>query len=114
MWHLLQPEGQDEEYFGGLREAVLERDAQVPGVRQVRPWQAHHGGASSCAGPILLQLMITLCPGCHAKVHRTRAVLAILPPLLVELWREQHPGGHEQVAFNFRSASATAIPMQLF
>jgi hypothetical protein len=46
-------------------------------------------------------LMISLCPGCHAKVHRTIAVLSAMPPLLLELWREQHPDGHEQVMLAF-------------
>jgi hypothetical protein len=51
--------------------------------------------------------MISLCPGCHAKVHRTKAVLSQMPPLLLELWREQHPNGHEQTALEFRSTGAT-------
>jgi hypothetical protein len=34
--------------------------------------------------------MISLCPGCHAKVGRTKAVLSQMPALLLELWREQH------------------------
>lgn len=57
--------------------------------------------------------MITLCPGCHAKVHRTKAVLALMPALLVELWREQHPKGHEQTALNFRGAGRRALPLPL-
>jgi hypothetical protein len=40
--------------------------------------------------------MLSLCPGCHAKIHRTKAVLSAMPPLLLKLWREQHPKGHEQ------------------
>ena len=72
---------QDEEHFGGLREAVLERD----GYR---------------------------CRVC-AKIHRTKAVLSKMPPLLLELWREQHPEGHEQTALNFdpRKPSATHVPL---
>jgi hypothetical protein len=45
--------------------------------------------------------MISLCPGCHAKVGRTKAVLSQMPALLLELWREQHPLGHEQTALDF-------------
>ena len=45
--------------------------------------------------------MISLCPGCHARIHRTRAVLVTMPPLLLELWREQHPSGHEQITLDF-------------
>jgi len=46
--------------------------------------------------------MISLCPGCHAKVGRTKVVLSDMPPLLLELWREQHPAGHEQTHLNFK------------
>jgi len=83
---------QDAEYFGGLREQVLERDGYAcrvcgdpdPGVHHREP------------GKSVLHLMIALCAGCHAKVHRTKVVLTEFPPLLLVLWREQHPEGHEQ------------------
>ena len=94
---------QDQEYFGGLREQVLERDeyrcrvCEVPG-RDKRSITVHH----RIPGKSVLNLMISLCPGCHAKVHRTKAVLSQMPPLLLELWREQHPEGHEQTALDFR------------
>ena len=76
---------QDAEYFGGLREQVLERDGYAcrvcgdpdPGVHHREP------------GKSILHLMIALCAGCHAKVHRTKVVLTEFPPLLLELWREQ-------------------------
>jgi 5-methylcytosine-specific restriction endonuclease McrA len=62
---------QDAEYFGGLREQVLERDGYAcrvcgdpdPGVHHREP------------GKSVLHLMIALCAGCHAKVHRTKVVL---------------------------------------
>jgi 5-methylcytosine-specific restriction endonuclease McrA len=94
---------QDQEYFGGLREQVLERDEyrcrvfEAPG-RDKRSITVHH----RVPGKSVLNLMISLCPGCHAKVHRTKAVLSQMPPLLLELWREQHPEGHEQTALDFR------------
>ena len=76
--------------------------------RQVLP---HH----RVPGVSKLELMITLCSGCHAKVHRTRAVLTVLPPLLLELWREQHPGGLEQTAIDFTPAQpAPAGSFDLF
>lgn len=97
---------QDEEYFGGLREAVLERDGYRCRVcdasgRDKRSIIVHH----RIPGRSNLKLMLSLCPGCHAKVHRTKAALSAMPPLLLELWREQHPDGHEQVHldFTFRS-----------
>lgn len=65
-------------------------------------------------GRSALNLMISLCPGCHAKVHRTRAVLSAMPPLLLELWREQHPKGHEQTTLNFNARTPPARTAPLF
>jgi len=105
---------QDEEYFGGLRDQVLERDeycCRICGAagRDKRSITVHH----RVPGKSILKLMISLCPGCHAKVHRTKTVLSEMPPLLVELWREQHPDGHEQTTLNFRThrPAARAVPL---
>jgi len=97
---------QDEEHFGALRETVLERDGYRCRVcdasgRDKRSITVHH----RVPGRSVLHLMISLCPGCHAKVHRTRTVLRHMPPLLLELWREQHPKGHEQTALDFHATS---------
>jgi hypothetical protein len=106
---------QDDEYFGGLREAVLERDqyrcrvCDAPG-RSKRSIIVHH----RVPGRSVLHLMISLCPGCHAKVHRTRVVLSAMPPLLLKLWREQHPDGHEQRILDFRRKDAQIEPMPMF
>jgi len=107
---------QDEEYFGGLREAVLERDGHRCRVcdasgRDKRSIIVHH----RVPGKSVLGLMLSLCPGCHAKVHRTRLVLSAMPPLLLELWREQHPTGHEQVQLDFTTKSSPQLkPVPLF
>lgn len=58
--------------------------------------------------------MISLCLGCHAKVHRTKAVLSEMSPLLLELWREQHPDGHEQKMLDFGSRQPAAMWVPLF
>ena len=58
--------------------------------------------------------MISLCPGCHAKVGRTKAVLSQMPPLLLELWREQHPLGHEQPALDFKTNFPAVMSEPLF
>ena len=107
---------QDDEYFGGLREQVLERDhhcCRVCGAsgRRKRSIVVHH----RVPGKSLLHLMISLCPGCHAKVSRTRVVLSEMPPLLLELWREQHPHGHEQTTIDFTThrQAAQAVPLAL-
>ena len=65
-------------------------------------------------GKSLLHLMISLCPGCHAKVGRTKVVLSQMPPLLLELWREQHPLGHEQTALDFKANFPAAKSVPLF
>jgi hypothetical protein len=103
---------QDEEYFGGLREAVLERDGYrcrgcgAPG-HEKPSIIVHH----RVPGVSKLELMISLCPGCHAKVERTKMVLAEMTPLLLVLWREQHPEGQEQImlGFDVREEAAEAI-----
>jgi hypothetical protein len=55
-----------------------------------------------------LELMISLCPGCHANVERTKMVLSEMTPLLLELWREQHPEGDEEIMLAFNARGPTA------
>jgi hypothetical protein len=106
---------QDEQYFGGLREAVLRRDnnrcrvCDRPGGKK-RSMIVHH----RVAGKSELNLMISLCPGCHAKVHRTKAVLNAMPALLLQLWREQHPNGLEQESLDFSKSDPAPQRMKLF
>jgi 5-methylcytosine-specific restriction endonuclease McrA len=106
---------QDDEYFGGLRETVLERDqyrcrvCDAPGRRK-RSIIVHH----RVPGRSVLHLMISLCPGCHARVHRTRVVLSAVPPLLLKLWREQHPNGHEQRILDLGKKAAQTQPISMF
>ena len=106
---------QDEEHFGGLREQVLDRDGRrcrvcdAPGLRK-RSITVHHRKP-----PIsVMDLMISLCPKCHAKVERTKVVLAHMPPLLLELWREKHPQGHEQTMLDFSAKKQSVKDAHLF
>jgi hypothetical protein len=81
---------------------VLERDGYrcrgcgAPG-REKRSIIVHH----RAPGVSRLDLMISLCPGCHAKVERTKMVLSEMTPLLLVLWREQHPEAQEQIMLGF-------------
>jgi hypothetical protein len=100
---------QDAEYFGGLREQVLERDGYACRVCGDPDPGVHHWEH----GKSVLHLMIVLCARCHAKVHRTKVVLTAFPPLLLELWREQHPIGRAD-AHRFQRARAAAQPVRLF
>jgi hypothetical protein len=47
------------------------------------------------------------------KVHLTKAVLSRMPPLLLELWREQHPKGHEQTMLDYtvKTPEARSVPL---
>ncbi len=108
---------QDEDYFGGRREAVLTRDGNrcaVPGCttlkRGKRSIAVHH----RTPGNNDPKLMITLCLACHAKVTRTRFLQREWPSLLRVLWREQHPEGHEQTALNFKEFIPAAEAIALF
>lgn len=108
---------QDAAYFGGHREAVLARDGYrrcPPGCttlkRGKRSIAVHH----RVPGESDPKLMVTLCLACHAKVSRTLVVQADWPPLLRELWREQHPGGHEQTRLDFAKAAPCLRPTPLF
>ena len=46
-------------------------------------------------------------------VQRGECALEQLPPLLLVLWREQHPEGHEQtyIDFNVRKPPAQSVPL---
>ena len=104
---------QDDEYYGGLREAVLDRDERrcrtCPNLKRQK-LAVHH----RVPGVSKLELMITLCLGCHAKVTRTQFLQDDWPELLRTLWREQHPAGHEQTTLNFKSAIPLLLTEPLF
>jgi hypothetical protein len=95
---------QDEEYYGGLREAVLDRDERrcraCPNLER-RKLAVHH----RVPGVSRLELMITLCTRCHAIVERTQIVLSEMTPLLLVLWREKHPGGKKQLYLPLNAGS---------
>ncbi len=106
---------QDRKHYAGLREAVLDRDG-----RRCRVCDAPGGRKGSLAvhhrvpGRSELDLMISLCPACHAKVTRTLVMDKGWPPLLVVLWREQHPMGHEQAQLDFRMRTLPPSQVLLF
>jgi hypothetical protein len=76
------------ERFGGQRESILARDGrqcQGCGELEERKVLVHHRSH---------RRLITLCRRCH-------------PPLLRQLWREQHPGLAEQRELAFGRAIAS-------
>ena len=87
-------------YFDGNREAVLARDCgrcQCCGAGKPDGSQlpVHH----RLPGIHREELLVTLCAACHARVHRRLRQRSWLPELLVEFWREQHPGLPLQLQF---------------
>ena len=47
------------------------------------------------------------------QVHHIRLMDRLIPPLLLKLWREQHPEGREQITLDFekREQQARAVPL---
>ena len=95
---------QDKAYFDGHREVVLARDGyrcSIPGCTTVRRGKrsvAVHHREPGNSDPAR---MLTLCLACHARVTRV-------------LWREQHPGRHEQRALDFAVRMPAATAAHLF
>ena len=102
---------QDAEYFGGYRETVLARNGyrcRVPECKTLkrgkRSGAVHHrvpgnSDQSSCV-PSTLPAM----PKSPGKLF----VEDDWPPFLRELWREQHPEGHEQTRLDFKKKGGSA------
>jgi 5-methylcytosine-specific restriction endonuclease McrA len=87
----------DEKHFAGLRERVLARDGHTcrgcsaTSVNTVLAVHHRQPGVSS------FDLLVTLCPACHAMVERTAVLFRDVPELLRTLWRELHPEASEQL-----------------
>jgi len=75
--------------FGGLREEILERDGRLcRACGAAGRLHVHHRKP----GINDRELLITVCAGCHTRLHRLAALRIWIPELLVALWAEQHPG----------------------
>jgi hypothetical protein len=101
MCDLLHVEAAGRRILRRATEAVLERDGYrrrgCGALGRERSIIVHH----RVPGVSRLDLMISLCPGCHAKVERTKMVLSEMTWLLLVLWREQHPEAQEQIMLGF-------------
>ena len=84
--------------FGGEREAVLRRDRYRCTVCHQNDERLHvHHRRRGCHQR---RWLTTVCAACHARLHRTAAIRSgWLPPFLIELWSEQHPGVPVQLQF---------------
>jgi hypothetical protein len=59
--------------------------------------------------------LVTLCAGCHARVHRSRILRRWQPEILVVLWREWHPDAVEQLQLPIElSAAVPSRGWQIF
>jgi len=75
-------------FFGGQREAVLERDGACQVCLADHPLLVHHRRPGT-ERPLW---QITLCLRCHVRLHRRRQLPGEYSDLFFRLWREQHPG----------------------
>jgi 5-methylcytosine-specific restriction endonuclease McrA len=101
-------------YFGGLRRRVLERDrrrCRVCGQAETGKTRIHvHHRRPGISRE---KLLVSLCPACHARVHRLQVLDRVLPPLAEELWRELHPRAPEQIFLGF-GPEAPGAPVWLW
>jgi hypothetical protein len=91
-------------FFGGLRETVLKRDrfrCRVCGSGAAL--LVHHRD-----GHNEKRLLITLCISCHVRLHRYRGLSRWIPKVMLELWREIHPGQPLQLQLPFAISARTA------
>ncbi len=96
------------ERFGGLREPVLRRDGyRCRGCGELNRGAliVHH----RWPGRTLLWLLVTLCRGCHVKVHRRKAPALAFSPFLLMLWRELHRGWPEKGRLAFLLPAEDAV-----
>ena len=56
--------------------------------------------------------LVTLCPACHAVIHKLLANRRWLPVPLLELWCEQHPHAPLQLQLGMDASSASATGQQ--
>lgn len=81
--------------FGGWRDAVLARDRGCCTGCGDRPLHPHvHHRRPGVHRP---HWLVTVCPRCHARIHKLAALSRPLPARLAGLWLEQHPGAPFQL-----------------
>jgi hypothetical protein len=74
--------------FGGLRDRVLKRDGfRCRGCGARSRLLVHHRDKRNEE-----ELLLTLCVGCHMRVHHSFGFRHWLPAMLLRLWREWHEG----------------------
>jgi len=79
--------------FGGFREQVLGRDGCCQVRFADRPLLVHHRRP----GTDKPAWQITVCRGCHTRLHRRQQLPGVYGALFFRLWREQHPRSPAQL-----------------
>ena len=88
-------------FFGGNRDSALDRDGRACRGCNARDYlNVHHRRRGDQTQ------LVTLCAGCHARVHRSRILRRWLPEILVVLWREWHPDAVEQLQLPIELSAA--------
>jgi hypothetical protein len=93
--------------FGGLRDRVLKRDGyRCRGCGARSRLLVHHRDNRNEE-----ELLLTLCIGCHMRVHHSYGFRHWLPARLLRLWREWHEGEPVQLQLSFETvAESIATP----
>ena len=87
------PCGSPDLYRRGLCQPCYNRGRHLCRVCQAStPLVVHHRRPATRPSAL-----ITLCRGCHARLHRLRAIDRWVPDLLGKLWAEQHPRSPRQL-----------------
>jgi hypothetical protein len=93
--------------FGGLRDRVLKRDGfRCRGCGTRSRLLVHHRDKRNEE-----ELLLTLCIGCHMRVHHSFGFRRWLPARLLRWWREWHEGEPVQLQLPLESvAESIATP----
>jgi hypothetical protein len=91
--------------FGGLRDRVLKRDEyRCRGCGARSRLLVHHRDSRNEE-----ELLLTLCIGCHMRVHHSFGFRHWLPAMLLRLWREWHEGEPIQYQLPMEWAAAENV-----
>jgi hypothetical protein len=91
-------------FFGGLREVILKRDRfRCRACGDLRRLVVHHRNEHNEK-----RGLITLCIGCHTRVHCYGALRRWVPEVLLKLWTERHPRQPLQLQLHFAVVTRAA------
>jgi hypothetical protein len=92
--------------FGGLRDRILKRDrfrCRCCGARS--RLVVHHRDRRNEE-----ELLLTLCIGCHMRVHHSHGMRNWLPKMLLGWWREWHEGEPVQLQLALTNVPSKDVP----